>query len=307
MFWTLTLNGVLDHVYAVPEVVSDAAIAERSVHLAAGKGINVSRALSELGHRSVAVVVCGNDTASSYRAELGSLGVVPRLVIGLPQTRQHVTILRPRTPLHIRERGLEAVAGTPARIEIALDDVASGDDVAFCGSAADGLPPEFLLRLIRSLRSRGARVWVDMSGEPLRTALRAGAYGIKVNAAEMGEATGEPIGDYRTAAAVARRLLSAGVTLCCLTLGKSGLVLGYHGQVVHAPAPSVPSVSAVGSGDAVLAALLARRCQGDSAVGMAAAGAAAGAANAVTTRPGQLDLTLYRALRESTAPLVRQA
>ena len=121
----------------------------------------------------------------------------------------------------------------------------------------------------------------------------------------MEEAIGEPIPDYRAAAAVARRLLAEGVTLCCLTLGKRGLVLGCHGQVVHAPAPSVAPVSTVGSGDAVLAALLAGRCEGARAAMLAAAGAAAGAANAVTARPGRLDLTLYQALRESTAPLVR--
>ncbi len=305
MIWTLTLNAVLDHVYRVSEDVSDTTLAQQSEHLAAGKGINVSRAMACLGHRSVAVVLCGPDTESRYRAELRSQGVVPRLVVGIPQTRQHVTVLGPIASLHLRERGLPSASDAPVRLESALQDIRAGDDVAFCGSVAPGLPAGFLDRLMRAIIARGARVWVDTSGDDLRLSLRTGVYAVKVNAGEMAQAIGRPVPDRGAAAEVVRGLLADGLPLACLTLGRQGLVLGYRGQVVHAPIPLESSVSAVGSGDAVLAALLASHRENADAAVLAAAGVAAGAANAATASPGNLDSAQYRALMDCAMALVR--
>jgi len=308
LHWTLTLNAVVDHVYRPPVVAVDSPIVEQAYHLLSGKGLNVSRALACLGHLSTAVILCGPDTADAYRLELRRLGVLARLVPALERTRQHVTVVRTpgRPEMHLRERG---AASRPEAWELllrGLSDVGPGDVVAFSGSSAPGIGAAAVAELLRAIAGRGASVWIDTSGEPLRLCLEQRPSTVKVNASEIAAALGSRVTSPAAAAAAARHLLAEGIQLVCITMGKHGLVLAQADAVVFAPAPSLSVASPVGSGDAVMAALLAGALEpGVALADLAASAAAAGAANALNHTPGLLDRCRYLPLVAAIRPLIR--
>lgn len=298
LFWTVTLNPALDHVYRLPAGEGDAVLAEEAWHLPAGKGLNVARALSALGVPCVAVVLVSPDLAPTFRDEMIAHGVTPRLLPLLPRTRHHVTLLgaAPGTLHHVREVGAAAPADTPDRLKDALADCQPGDHVALSGSLAPGLPADLYARFARTLGARGANVWLDTSGEPLARALGAHLYGLKVNGQEASHALQRPVSSPDQAAAAARELAATGIRVVCITLGRQGLVLAHDGRTVYAPCPTVEQGSPVGSGDAALAALMTGTALQYDARHLAAAAAAAGAANARSLLPGSLSPETYAEL-----------
>ena len=308
LLWTLTLNAVVDHVYRAPASPADTSVAEESCHVLSGKGLNVSRALACLGYLSTPVILCGPDTLSMYRSELLRLGAAGRLVPGLSRTRQHATVVSAadQQAFHVRECGAAARPGTLRLLQRALSDVRAGDVVALCGSSAPGLPEGAVVRLLEAAADRGAAVWIDTSGAPLRRCLELRPQAVKVNAAELEAAIGRPIGSPDAAATAVQEVLGMGVRLVCVTLGRTGLVLGTDREVAFAPAPPLEAVSAVGSGDAALAALLAGAGDSDLAVAdLAALAAAAGAANALNLVPGSLDRSQFELLLARVRPSVQ--
>ena len=65
MIPTLTLNPSLDRTFHIDRLIRDSVIrVESSTVEAAGKGVNVSRALSANGHDSVAVLPIGGPTGT---------------------------------------------------------------------------------------------------------------------------------------------------------------------------------------------------------------------------------------------------
>jgi fructose-1-phosphate kinase PfkB-like protein len=124
----------------------------------------------------------------------------------------------------------------------------------------------------------------------LASALASKPTAIKVNAEEAGGLLGRPVTTHDAAEASARELLGGGIRQVLITLGQAGAVLADSHGTLFARAPSVATISAVGSGDAFLAAYVAARTDGldrESALGH---GVAAGAANAQSPFGGTFQL-----------------
>ncbi|MHB0877965.1 MAG: 1-phosphofructokinase family hexose kinase [Anaerolineae bacterium] len=303
MYWTVTLNAVIDHVYLLADTGADTTgLARESRHVPAGKGVNVSRALASLGATSVAVVVCDAMHAPRYRAALEKAGAQPRLVIARPDVRHHATIVQSDgRHLHARERGSECSPGCVEGVLAALADVAPGDSVALSGSLPPGLPADTYTGLIRHVQHRGATAWVDCEGTALASALTAAPHGVKVNGVEAGALWGVAVGDVAQAAAVGARFLDGGAAIACVTLGPAGLVIRARTGSVHARSTPPRAGSGVGSGDSALAAIMVATTEPRTLADTALFAAAAGAANVGSTDPGTFAAAdLAASLRQAT-------
>jgi 1-phosphofructokinase family hexose kinase len=162
--------------------------------------------------------------------------------------------------------------------------------VCISGSLPPGVPAHKFGSLIAHLVSEGVEVYVDAQGDALASALASKPAAIKVNAEEAGGLLGRPVATHRAAEASAKELLAGGIRQVLITLGQAGAVLADSQGILFARAPSVPTVSAVGSGDAFLAAYVAARIDGldrETALGR---GVAAGAANAQSPFGGSFQL-----------------
>ncbi|MDX1675740.1 MAG: PfkB family carbohydrate kinase, partial [Longimicrobiales bacterium] len=137
--------------------------------------------------------------------------------------------------------------------------------LATCGSLLPGLPADFYARAGRRARERGARFVPDCDGEALAAAAPEADL-LVPNDREAARLLGRPVHGTASAMAAPRALLARyqPVERAVVTLGAEGAVAAdgdgaWHARAVP-PSPEaaarLASASAVGAGDAFLAALL---------------------------------------------------
>ncbi|MGH7443868.1 MAG: PfkB family carbohydrate kinase, partial [Longimicrobiales bacterium] len=137
---------------------------------------------------------------------------------------------------------------------------ANGGWVVSSGSVPPGFGVDFHARVRDVALTTGARVVVDSDGRGLREAAPGCAL-LAPNVPEAERLLDRRIAGVRDAASAARALLSSGARHAAITMGAEGAVLTSADapEVFHAQAPDAPrGASAVGAGDAFLAALLLR-------------------------------------------------
>ncbi|MFJ6746672.1 1-phosphofructokinase [Streptomyces sp. NPDC091266] len=255
MILTVTLNAALDITHHVTRLqphtthrVTD--VAERP----GGKGLNVSRVLAALGHRTVATGFAGGGTGDALRALLAETDVTDALVPVGGATRRTVAVVDETSgdTTQLNEPGPTV---SPAEWETFLGTFREllGDAraVALCGSLPPGVPVDVYARLTRAARSAGVPVLLDTSGEPLRRGLAARPDLAKPNADELAALTGstEPL----RAARDARR---RGAHAVAASLGAEGMLAVTSDGAWQAAPPQRIAGNPTGAGDSAVAGLL---------------------------------------------------
>lgn len=258
---TVTLNPTIDRVLRVPGfTVGGHRVGQLLSRTPAGKAINVSRAMAALGVPSVALGWVGRESMEAFNTAARAAGFTPQFTPMAGTTRENITVIDPAGPseTHIREIGPTVTAD---EIERLMDDLqwTAADDmiVVFTGSLAPGLSLERFGGMIEACIARGARVVVDTSGEPLRTAAEHKLWMAKPNLVELAEWIGR---DVTTDDEIigAGRELSGRIPVVLITAGERGAFCFSEGtaQHAHAAVPAQRLRSTVGCGDAMLAAFL---------------------------------------------------
>lgn len=222
-----------------------------------GQGINVARALRELGGDALAIALLGGRTGAEIERTLLAEGTPLRVVAGADETRTFVAVRE-----HPQQRSLLLNARGPTRtpadqealFRATIDAVAESAPswLACCGSLPPGFDAHFYRALARAARDTGARVVVDCDGDALHAA--AGLCDLLVpNQHEAERLTGLSVRDTDDALDAVRALPSP---IAAVTLGARGAVLRRAGQIwLATPERSIDATS-VGAGDCFLAALL---------------------------------------------------
>ncbi len=333
---TVTLNTAIDRVLEVDGLSAGAHVGARRLgRYAAGKGVNVSRALAKLGVTSVAVGFVGREEKDWFETQLRRTGdgcVMPRLLAVAGPTRENITLLAPHdhppTDLHVREAGYEVRREDVQRLSDMLDQtVRPGDVVVFSGSLPTGVRADDLARWVSVLGHRGARVVLDSDGTILRQVLFGAAadsarpWLVKPNGAELAACLDTTAARDLTHLAAQARQLSGRATWIAATAGAQGAVVVGDGGVwtgrLRGPfaASRHQVLNTVGCGDCFLAGLLAGLLRGES--GSAAGGAAARADGALrqalavaaanTLGPGAADFDIGTIAELRSSAVVRPA
>ena len=295
MILTVTPNPSVDLLFATDRLVWDDANRIASPRRrAGGQGINVTRAVLELGGPAQAIALLGGATGAELAGMLDSEGVslltVPidgetRVFVGVREaSTSRSLLLNPRGPLLTESDGhrlLEAVA-LAARGNRPRWLVCSG-------SLPPGLAADVYARLGDTARACGAAFAVDCDGEPLAHAARSGCDVLSPNAHEAERLLGQAAGSIDSpgaAASAAREMIRRfGPRVACVTLGAAGAVAADDNGAWAAAAfdegvgtDATGGGSAVGAGDAFLAALLLALEGGESLPDALRSGVAAGSA-----------------------------
>jgi len=232
-----------------------------------GGGVNVSRAIRNLGGSSIAICPLGGPTGQAYRGFLEHEGVIARVVGIAGNTRENFTIDELSTGKQFR-----FVLQGPTLREpewraclVALGDMlpVHGYLVA-SGSLPPGVPDDFYAMLARIATEHGVRLVVDASGPPLAAALDEGVFLVKPSLRELAELVGaDGTLDEQQQVEAAQAIVDAGhAEVVALTLGGSGAVLATADGVLRLPTPRVDVKSTVGAGDSFLAGLVLRLAEG---------------------------------------------
>ncbi|MGW0122059.1 1-phosphofructokinase family hexose kinase [Streptomyces sp. NPDC003327] len=256
MIVTLTLNAALDVTWEV------AALRPRTSHRvlaaherAGGKGINVARVLTHLGHAPLVTGLAGGPTGRAIHDGLRSAGIRASLVAVAGDSRRTVTVVS-------RDDGDATVFNGTGPVVTAAEwaaflghyteTVRGASVVVLSGSTPPGLPPDAYAVLVRIAASAGALTVLDTSGASLAAALAAGPDVIKPNAAELAEVTG-----HADPAEAAAELLRRGARAVVASAGPDGLHAVTPEGAWRAVPPELLSGNPTGAGDACVAALAA--------------------------------------------------
>ncbi|WP_353829295.1 1-phosphofructokinase family hexose kinase [Agromyces sp. SYSU T0242] len=265
---TLTMNPALDVSSTADRVVPEHKLrCGPSRFDPGGGGVNVSRAIRNLGGSSIAVYPLGGPTGQAYRGFIESAGLVARVITIAGNTRESFTVDERSTGEQFRFVLQGPTMREPewrACLSVVADELPVGGYLVASGSLPPGVPDDFLAMLAEVAADHDVRLVVDASGPPLRRALEAGVFLIKPSRDELAELVGAE-GELEEVELVeaARVLVAAGrAEVVALTLGARGAVLVTVDAVLRLPTPRVRVASAVGAGDAFLGGLVLRLAQG---------------------------------------------
>ena len=172
--------------------------------------------------------------------------------------------------------------------------------VVISGSLPPGLPKDEFATLVEIAHQRGARVFLDTSGEPLKLGLQQRPDFAKPNQEEAEWLIGRTIDGIASATSALEDFVKSGPRSAAISLGASGLIWrgSSSSETFVAVPPKLETKSAVGSGDATIAGFAfaaAHHLEPTDALRLAVA---CGAANVLADLPGRVRLHDVERLRD---------
>jgi 1-phosphofructokinase/tagatose 6-phosphate kinase len=265
---TVTLNAALDRTLTVPNLQpGHRHRASQKLTLAGGKGINVARALKRLDVPVVATGLAGGRTGTRIVEELTTEAILNDLVRIGDESRTSTAVVDPMTSsfTEINEWGPNVEPEELATLKEKLRYLARGADaVVFAGSLPRGVEESFYADAIRELNRAGVQTMLDSAGEPLRLGVDAEPGLVSPNQHEAEGLVGQELNDEADFLMALDAIADQGARSVVITHEAGAYGLTREERRVrrfHAVAPAVEPVSAVGSGDVLLAAFLAARLE----------------------------------------------
>ncbi len=286
MIYTVTLNPALDRTLYVESLVpGQSTRIKHEARYAGGKGIDVSRALREMGSDNVALGLVGGFDGKELEGRLLLAGVACRFTRIANETRTNIIIQDEPSGAEtaLLARGPEV---QPSELMDFLDVLEKLPDMSFLiisGSLPPGLTPEVYGRMIAIGRGRGSRVVLDTTGDALRQGIHARPAVIKPNRYELAELAGKELADVQAISDYCTGLLDW-VETVLVSMGADGIVMVTRGRVLHARPPKVAVKSTVGAGDCAVAGFVHGLAAGEPAADALRRAVAAG--SAATLNPG---------------------
>lgn len=279
---TVTVNPALDVALSVDELVPDHKLKARTHRRdPGGGGVNVSRALRRLGVESDAWVAVGGAIGDEFVTLLRAEGITP-IAYPIPgMTREAFAVRDDASGCEFR-----VVVDGPTVCDpeaMAADIVAraaGAHTVVLSGYLAPGLPDAFYACVLAQLPADVTTV-VDCDAGPLEHVVADGASLIKPSLRELSTLVhSAPITGGEVEAAALEVLRRGSVGAVVVSLGERGAALvPREGPTAWFTAPPVADVaSTVGTGDAMVAAIVASLSTGAALRDACRRGVAAGTA-----------------------------
>jgi 1-phosphofructokinase family hexose kinase len=293
MFVCISANPAIDKRLRLARLVLGGVNRVTEVRAApGGKATHVAMVLKTLGADPRWIGFAGGASGQELLDGLHRLGIRAHPV-GMEQaTRVNLEIIDDAANVtEILEPGAAPSESEIASFQVACEEQftrgGSRTIAVASGSLPPGVPADFYATLIRRAHAHGCTFVLDTSGEVLRRSLEAGPDCVKPNREEAKWITGKEITDAASAVEAVRHFTDAGAKSAAISLGKDGLVWSPGGRAVYrAFSPPVEARSAVGSGDAAVAALAHAAGAGLTEEDTVRLAVACGVANCLANSPG---------------------
>jgi len=283
-------NAAIDKTVVVPGFrLNEIQRPERVLAIPGGKGCNVARALKRLGESPVVTGWVGGFAGQFIEAGLRAEGIGTAFVQTPFESRTCLSILDPDGPTltELYEKG----DGVPAeQVEAFVqgfgESVGRFAAVTLSGSLPPGPPPDLYARLAVLARAAGVPVMLDSGGEALRLGVEASPFLVKPNEREFAGLIGHEVGGRSALAQAAREIAARHRTRVVVSLGADGALAADGQGAWHVRPPRVRIVSAVGSGDSMLAGIAWALVRGLALPEAVRHGVASGTANTLAVGAG---------------------
>jgi 6-phosphofructokinase 2 len=285
MIYTVTLNSALDRFILVERLTEDDTIRVLSeAHYAAGKGIDVSRTVKELGGQSVALGLVGGYDGLQLEGLLINAGVMTSFTRISGETRTNI-ILRERTTdrqYAISAAGPEVNATEIGQFYNHVLETQGMNYLVLSGSIPRGITPNLYGQLILVGKKKGAFILLDTDGEALKRCIDFQPTCIKPNRYELSRLVGRELETEFEILAACEEIHKKDISYVLVSRGKKGLLLSTKEQKIKAVAPPVEVESTVGAGDSAVAGFVLAHSKGKDLTECIRLACAAGTATAQT-------------------------
>ena len=259
MIATITLNPCIDRTITVYGLALDETNRWTNLRLyAGGKGIDVSRAIHEMGGRTVAYGFIGGAAGRAVEILLDEEGVPFSFTPIEQETRTNFIITDTKTG---RQTRIDAPGPHISRKEFARfhrkvrQIYPSPDLVVVGGSVPPRLPTNIYYDMIVEAREFGLRCILDSEGQWLEEGIKAKPYLVKPNVHEAEVFLKTELPTEEAIIKAAFDLIEMGIEIAVISRGKDGLIAATKERIVKAVPPEVKVKSAVGAGDCSIAGL----------------------------------------------------
>jgi len=255
---TITLNPSLDQHLTVDVVVDGPNRWSRLHRYAGGKGIDVSRAIHEMGGRTIAYGFIGGMVGRAVEIFLDEEGVPFSFTPVKGETRTNFIITDSKTTHQTRidAPGPYITKGEFARFERKMQRLRPSPDlIVVGGSAPPGIPNNVYYSIAMEAKSFGVRTILDADAQWLVEGIKAKPYLVKPNVREAEELLKRELPDEAAIIKAARDIVGMGIEIAVISRGKDGIIAATRDKVIRAVPPEVKVKSTVGAGDCTIAGL----------------------------------------------------
>ncbi|KAA9010075.1 1-phosphofructokinase family hexose kinase [Histidinibacterium aquaticum] len=289
---TVTLNPALDLATSVAHVQPNVKLRCSPPDTdPGGGGLNVARAIHQMGGQSRCFVALGGDTGQALLNLLTSAGLTPVVYEAPGETRQSlaVTDLSTMDQLRFMLPGPEWHRSDIDAVREALREAATGDGyLVLSGSGPSGAAPDLYARICGDFAETDEEIILDTSG-PALAHLAAGQkkppYVLRMDQHEGEELARRPLASREESAGFAASLVRRGAArLVIIARGADGSVMATADRRLHVSAAPVVVNSKVGAGDSFVGGFTMALARGQDEAEAMRWGAAA--ASAAVTTPG---------------------
>lgn len=296
MIYTVTFNPAIDYVVELVSFnIGEINRTTREYMNLGGKGVNVSRVLTNLEVPNVALGFVAGFTGDALRSGLERMGVKTDFIsLEEGNTRINVNI-KGVEETDINARGPEIPNSAIDELFKKLDNLQSGDTLVLAGSIPTSLPNDMYERIMERLYGKGIRFVVDATRDLLVKSLKYEPFLIKPNNHELGEIFGLELTTDNEIIYYARELKKQGAKNVLISMAGDGAILVDENDVAHKiGTPKGKVKNSVGAGDSMVAGFCAGYLEkGDYKYALrmgAAAGSASAFSESLATKQEVIDL-----------------
>jgi 6-phosphofructokinase 2 len=251
---------------------------------AAGKGIDVSRVIRELGGQSVALGLVGGYDGMELEGLLINAGVMTSFTRISGETRTNIILKEKETARQflLSAPGPEVRAAEIGRLYDRVREIQDMSYLVMSGSLPAGVTPNLYGQLILAGKNKGAFTFLDTDGKTLRESLDYQPTAIKPNIFELSRLIGRPMKHDAEILEACEEIHQKGIAYVLVSMGKNGIILSSDEDKFKVVTPPVTVESVVGAGDSAVAGFVLAHSRGKALAECLRLACAAGAATAKT-------------------------
>lgn len=256
---TITLNPAFDVHCEIPDFkILKENYATSHSKCAGGKGINISRALSNFGIANTAYCVVGNLGGKEFLEAICNDGIDCKSICVEGSIRENITIHSNSGETRISFEGFSLTDKIFDDIfGMIYAELGSETIVTFTGRLCKGLSKASAIKFLSDIKNTDAKLIVDCNSFTLGDLTEIKPFLIKPNEQEITEIADIDIDNIDSVFQVARSIHKKGIENVMISLGENGFAFCGRDGEYKVDVPHIEPISTIGAGDSTIAGFMA--------------------------------------------------
>jgi 1-phosphofructokinase family hexose kinase len=257
MIYTVTLNPALDVSGTVKQLISnEKCYVHNETHAPGGSGINAGIIASRLKRKVILTGLLGGQNGLEIKTLLDDEKISNNFIHISQKTRMNINITNKSDQGQTRFSfpGPFIKASEKKRLVLFLQKIVSGDIVIIAGSLPLGINVAYVKKMLKLIRKKNARCFIDMPGIYLKDVIVAKPFFIKPNLSEFQLLIGKKIKTIKAILPYTKNILKYVPNICISSIEGGALLVSEH-EIWFGKIPDVQIKSTVGAGDSMVGAM----------------------------------------------------